>query len=418
MKNIPLLIIIYLLIFTGCGQKNNLSFIVGGTAKTFAFWEKTIKDFKEETGIDVRMIRSATQTEMRKQQIFIALRGRKADPDVMVMDIAWIGQLSASGWLESLNNYDIDTSAFFSNIVNLADTYNNQIIGLPLFIDAGLLYYRKDLLEKYGYPDPPKTWGRLSEMALHIQKEERRNNPDFWGFVWQGAQYEGLVCNALEFFGSAGGGFFSNDNIPIVDSDENIQALQFMANCINKEKISPPNTYTDMKEEEARFIFHNGNALFQRNWPYAGNRHNEEGSPVKGLFGITVLPHFPEGKSVSTLGGWHVGISRHSDRKKDAAAFVKYITSHEVQKDMAVELGLNPGRVDVYESEELKSGFFGALKEVFLAAVPRPTVPYYAQISLVLQKYLNDAIAGNQSPGKALKKAQGEIKEIIKTYEK
>lgn len=172
-----------------------------------------------------------------------------------------------------------------------------------------------------------------------------------------------------------------------------------------------------MKEEETRRIFHNGNALFQRNWPYAGNRHNEKGSPVKGLFGITVLPHFPEGKSVSTLGGWHVGISEHSDRKKDAAAFVKYITSHEVQKDMAVELGLNPGRKDVYDGEELKPELPDALKHAFLNAVPRPTVPYYTQISLVLQKYINDAIAGNQPPDEALKKAQEEIQEIIKTYE-
>ena len=391
--------------------------MVGGTSKTFAFWEKTIGNFKEETGIDVRMIRSATQTEMRKQQIFIALRGQKADPDVMVMDIAWIGQLSASGWLEPLDNYDIDTSAFFNNIVKLADTYNNQIIGLPLFIDAGLLYYRKDLLEKYGYSTPPETWLQLSEMALHIQKKERGDNPDFWGFVWQGAQYEGLICNALEFFGSVGGGFFNNNNVPIFNSDENTRALQFMTDCINKKKISPPNTYTDMKEEETRRIFQNGNALFQRNWPYAANRHNEEGSPVKDLFGIAVLPHFPEGKSVSTLGGWHIGISRHSDRKKDAFAFVKYITSHEIQKDMAMELGLNPGRKDVYESRELKSGFFDALKEVFLTAVPRPAVPYYSQISLVLQKHINDAISGNQNPGEALKNAQQEIEEIIKTYE-
>lgn len=145
------------LLFTGCGQKKSLTFITGGTAKSFAFWEKTIRDFKKVTGIDVNMIRSATQTEVRKQQIFIALRGRKADPDVMVMDIAWIGQLSASGWLEPLNNYAIDTAVFFSNIVMLADIYKNRIIGLPLYVDAGLLYYRKDLLEKYGYPEPPKT---------------------------------------------------------------------------------------------------------------------------------------------------------------------------------------------------------------------------------------------------------------------
>lgn len=333
------------------------------------------------------------------------------------MDIAWIGQLAASNWLEPLDNYDIDTSIFFSNIVKLADVHNNQVIGLPLYVDAGLLYYRTDLLQKYGYSNPPQTWKQLSEMAVHIQTEERKNNHNFWGYVWQGAQYEGLVCNALEFFTSAGGGFFRENNIPIVNSKENVQALQYMVYCIQNSRISPPNTFTDMKEEEVRQCFQNGNALFQRNWPYAGKLHNEEGSMVKGKFGISVLPHFSGHSSAATLGGWHIGISRYSDKKKDAAVFLKYITSSAVQKGLAVELGHNPGRKDVYDSEELKSGYLGGLKEVLLTAVPRPALPYYSQISLVLQKYINAAIAGKQNCTKALNRAQKEIQIIIDTYE-
>lgn len=417
MKYLQQIIIICILTLTGCGQKRSLTFMTGGTPNDFVFWEEVINDFKEETGIEVTLIRSATQTELRKQQIFIALRGHKSNPDVMVMDIAWIGQLAASEWLEPLDSYDIDTSIFFNNIITLADMHKNHIIGLPLYVDAGLLYYRKDLLEKYGYSSPPETWKQLSDMAVHIQKKERKHSPDFWGYVWQGAQYEGLVCNALEMFTSAGGGFFNDKNQLNLDSEENIRALQKMADFINKEKISPPNTYTDMKEEEARLLFHNGNALFQRNWPYAGILHDKEGSAVKGLFGTAVLPHFEGGRSAATLGGWHIGISKYSDRKQDAADFIKYITSYEVQKGLAVKLGHNPGREDVYNSDELKSTYLGALKEVLLTAVPRPVVPYYSQVSLILQKYINSAIAGERNPEDALKQAQVEIEEIIKTYE-
>ncbi len=417
MKKLLVIVFISLLMFSSCTQKKDLTFMVGGTPNDFTFWEQVISDFGEETGVTVQLVRSATQTELRKQQIFIALRGKKPDPDIVVMDIAWIGQLAASEWLEPLDSYGIDTSIFFHNIVSLADMHNSRIIGVPLYVDAGLLYYRKDLLEKYGYAAPPVTWQELTEMAQLIQKEERKNNREFWGYVWQGAQYEGLVCNALELFTSAGGGFFNSNVEPILNSDENVTALQCMVDFIHKDKISPPNTFTDMKEEEVRLLFHNGNALFQRNWPYAGKLHDEEGSAVKGKYGTAVLPHFPDKQSAATLGGWHIGISSFSDRKDDAAAFLKYITSYEVQKGLAVELGHNPGRIDVYESDELKSGYLGQLKEVLLTAVPRPVVPYYSQISLILQKYINTAITGEMGPREALQKAQDEVNKVIRSYD-
>lgn len=418
MKKIKIPVLLCCALILGCTRQNTLTFIVGGTSNDFAFWEKTIAAFTRKTGVPVELIRSATQTELRRQQIFIALRGKKPDPDIMVMDIAWIGQLAASDWLEPLETYDIDTSIFFHNIVALADVHAGHIIGLPLYVDAGLLYYRKDLLEKYGYAQPPETWQQLKDMAVRIQKKERKSNPDFWGYVWQGAQYEGLVCNALEMFTSAGGGFFSDTNKPVIDQDGNIHALQYMTDIINKERISPPNTYTDMKEEEVRLLFHNGNALFQRNWPYAGKLHDEEGSAVRGKYGTAMLPHFPAGKSVATLGGWHIGISKYSDCKESAAAFLRFISSHEVQKGLAIELGHNPGREDVYASDELQSGYLGRLKEVLLTAVPRPVVPYYSQVSLILQKYINTAITGAMKPDEALHKAQNEIEKIVAAYEK
>jgi len=344
------------------------------------------------------------------------LRGEKPDPDIMVMDIAWIGQLAASGWLEPLEQYGIDTSIFFHNIIALADIYNNRLIGVPLYVDAGLLYYRKDLLEKYGHTGPPETWQELTDMAVHIQNEERKTNGDFWGYVWQGAQYEGLVCNALEFFTSAGGGFFNDDNEPIINAQENVTALQRMSDFILKDMISPPNTFTDMKEEEVRRLFQNGNAMFQRNWPYAGKLHDKEGSAVKGKYGTSVLPHFPGKQSAATLGGWHIGISSFSDRKSDAAAFLKYIVSYEVQKGLAAELGHNPGRVDVYENGDLKTGYPGRLKEILVTAVPRPAVPYYSQISLILQKYINMSISGEMDPQEALNRAQDEVEKVIRNY--
>ncbi|MBD3320173.1 MAG: extracellular solute-binding protein [Chitinivibrionales bacterium] len=415
---IRICILILAFILTGCSSKKpELTFMIGGTANEFSFWEKTIADFTEKTGISVELLRSATQTEQRKQQILIALRGKQPDPDIVVMDIAWIGQMARSGWLKDLFQYQIDTSAFFSNIITLADIYNSGLIGVPLYVDAGILYYRTDLLAKYGYDGPPDTWDALVSMAKDIQEKERVQNPDFWGFVWQGAQYEGLVCTALEFFVSAGGGFFDSKGNPRINSRANTAALGFMRDCIHTYGISPPNTYTDMKEEEVRLVFHNSNALFERNWPYAAKLHDTPEAPVNGKYAFGVLPHFKGHLSASALGGWHAGISAYSDRTEDAAEFIKFITSRKVQQELLTELGHNPGRKDIYSGAGAKTERLASLKDIFSSAVPRPTVPYYSQVSQVLQKYLNAGLANSMEPSRALSEAQKEIERIKQDYE-
>lgn len=410
--------IIAALLVAGCSQEKQLTFHVGGTPDELAYWEELAADWLSPSGMKVQLLRSTTQTEQRKQSILVALRGRKSDPDVMLMDVAWIGQMAQSEWLEPLGPLGVSTDNLFERVVKLADTHDGQVVGVPLYVDGGMLYYRTDLLEKYGYDGPPETWLELEEMSTKVQKGERAEHPDFWGYVWQGAQYEGLVCNALEWFVSAGGGLLDDDLQPIVNSDENIGALTAICGFVSKGGISPPNTYTDMKEEEVRQVFHNGSALFERNWPYARALHNADDSPVKGKVGIAPLPHFEGHTSASTLGGWHVAVSRFSDCKEDAAAFVSYVMSAEVQKQLALDLGWNPGNAAVYDDRELADADpdLARLRAVFENAVPRPTVPYYSEISLVLQRELNAALAGRKGPKMALDAAQKEVGEIVQRY--
>ena len=305
--------------------------MVGGAPNEITCWEEVLLDFARKTGIKVDLIRQTTDSDQRKQGILLALRGKNPDPDVMLLDVGWIGQIAASEWLEPLDAHGIDGNEFFPGIIRLADTYKGLLVGLPLYVDGGLLYFRKDLLEKHGFASPPATWDNLRNYAKIIQEKERGSNPDFWGFVWQGAQYEGLTCNALEYFVSAGGGFLDDAGTPVFYSAPNMKALSFMKDLIQTDKISPPNTFTDMKEEEVRQVFHQGNALFERNWPYAWSLHQSEDSPVRGKVGISSLPGFDDHKGASTLGGWHIVVSRFSDRKKDAAAFLKFVTSPALQ---------------------------------------------------------------------------------------
>lgn len=423
-KAIFFIIVCSLLLLTGCGEKEpaGITFAIGGAPSEIEYWETLIKEFERETGIPVKVMRQMTQTDLRRQDLFLALRSQQTDPDLFLMDVIWLPQFARSGWLAPLDEYvkqtELNLDNFLTGIINFADTYEGQLMALPVYVDGGLLYYRKDLLEKYGYSGPPETWDQLCDWAVKIQKEERKDNPNLYGFVWQGAQYEGLICAFIEFAASHWGGIMVSEGEVVVDSPPNREAAQFMYDLIHTYRISPPNTYTEMKEEEVRLIFQEGNALFERNWPYAWALHQSDDSPVKGKVGIAPLPHFEGGRSVSTLGGWHIGISRFSDRKTEAWELVNFIVSYNTQKMLVLKLGWNPARNDVYFDPEVleKHPHLAILRDVFAKAHPRPHLPYYSRISEILQRYLNAALAGELSPDSALAKAQKDIHGIVERY--
>lgn len=404
-----LLLFLASLLVAGCEKRGpELTIAVGGAPEEVRYWAEVIREFERREGIEVRILRQPVDTDLRRHGLTVALSAGEPDPDVFLMDIAWIGQFTASGWLEELRG--IDTSPFPEEVLRV-DRREGKLYALPVYVDCGLLYYRKDLLEKYACR-VPRTWEELLDCSLRVQKAERKKNPDFYAFLWQGAQYEGLVCVFLEFSTGAGGG------LEKVRSYENIKALTFMRDLIHHYGVSPPNTYTEMKEEEVRILFQSGNALFERNWPYAWKLHEAEDSPVRGRVGIAPLPAFEGGRRASCLGGWHIGVSRFSDMKESALKLLKFITSYEVQKGFALNLGWFPARKDVLKDRELleKLPHLKDISEACSYAVPRPGVPYYVQLSEVLRAYLSAVLAAKMDPATALRKAEREIELLERTY--
>ncbi len=297
MRNlVPILLIATISFSCKPRETNVITFAVGGAPSEVEFWEKIVEEFERESNIKVKILRQPTDTDLRRQGLVVPLSARKKDPDVFLMDIVWIPQFAASGYLENLSNLvkidNFDIQNFFKYY-----EYKGIIYAFPVYIDGGLLYYRKDLLAKYRLA-VPKTWEELAKTAIRIQEEEKKRNRDFYGFVFQGAQYEGLICTFVEFALSNNGSIALDS----INTKENVEALKFMRDLIHAYFISPPNTYTEMKEEEVKIFFQQGNALFERNWPYAYALHQSEDSKIKGKVGIAPLPSFQGGRSVATEG--------------------------------------------------------------------------------------------------------------------
>ena len=159
---------------------------------------------------------------------------------------------------------------------------------MPWFGDFGMLYYRTDLLKKYGYKRPPASWTQLFQMAKKIQDGEKATNPNFSGFVFQGNAYEGLTCNALEWIASAGGGHFIDGGKATINNAKAADILNMFRANIGK---TTPRGVTSYQEGETHTAFIDGNAAFMRNWPYAYSLAQAKGSKVAGKFAVAPLPH-------------------------------------------------------------------------------------------------------------------------------
>ncbi len=419
LKNVCRLFIVFLILFSAScakgkeGSNDAITTIVfkhGKIAGDPGRFSSLLKRFEAQNpGIVVKEEALPASTDEQHQYYVINLEGGGADFDILSLDVIWVQEFARAGWLADISRLipKDERGKFFQGPMQ-AVTYKNKLYAVPWYIDAGLLYYRQDLLAKYAFP-VPKTWDDLVRAAMTITSLE----PDVYGFIWQGKQYEGLVCNALEYMWSNGGEIIKDEKV-VVYSPKNVAALEFMRNLINEVEISPELVTTAI-EESTRHIFGQGKALFMRNWPYAWNIFQKEDSPIKGKIGVSTLPSFPGHNPASTLGGWQLGSNKYSKHPQAAEKLIKFMTSAEIQKELALSIGYKPTRIALYKDEDLlrEQPFLGMLYDVFLHAKPRPLSPYYMQITQILQPELSAILTGSKSPEEALKSAQKQIEKVL-----
>jgi trehalose/maltose transport system substrate-binding protein len=292
---------------------------------------KLVARFQRDTGIKVTLVPHPSGSDAAYAQLARAFGSKSSKPDVMMLDVVWPGAFAP--YLVNLKPALGKAAKAQAQGIIQNNTIGGKLVAMPWFGDFGILYYRTDLLKKYGYSKPPTTWNQLFAMAKKIQDGEQKTNKNFYGFVFQGNSYEGLTCDALEWVASAGGGNFIDNGKVTIDNAKAAQILDAMRNQIGK---ITPRGVTSYDEEGARNVFAAGNAAFMRNWPYAYSADNAAGVPVKGKFAVTVLPHGASGHSVGTVGGWQLGVSKFSKHKSAAIELVRYLTSPAVQKFDAI----------------------------------------------------------------------------------
>ena len=346
------------------------------------------------------------------QQVFAAKDDKVVD--VLSVDVVWVGLLDKH--LLDLTAAFKDQEAQFFPGPWKNNTINGKLKAVPSHVDAGMLFYRKDLLEKYG-EKPPATWDDLTRIATKIQKAERdAGKKNFNGFVFQGKAYEGLTCDAIEWVASYNGGTIidASGNITI-NNEKAAKALDMAAGWIGT--IAPKGVMGYM-EEESRAVFQNGDALFLRNWPYAYLLGNDEKSPIKGKIGVVPIPKGgADGQNAAALGGWQWGVNAYTKSPEAAIALVKIVTDEATMKKNYIYLGSSPARPSLYSDPEVlaKGPHLAEFKAVFASATARPASATKGQFPAVSKAFFNaayDVLSGRAKGTVAVKDLEGKLKRI------
>jgi multiple sugar transport system substrate-binding protein len=356
---------------------------------------------KANPGLTAKLLEFPESADEQRNQFIQRQRAKSADCDAFESDVVWTAEFASQKWLLDMTPYvDSRKDEFIPSTLSSVE-YEGKTWGVPRVSDAGLLYYRKDK-----NPEVPATWQEVYEKA-------KAGN----GIAYQGAAYEGLTVNFLELAFAAGGKILSDDGKKsVIDSPENLKALQFMVDGIKDG--AAPKAVTTYMEEESRRAFEAERVDYVRNWPYIYALGNMKGSKVKGKFAVAPYPEFEGGGKAAILGGHNSVISAYSKNPGGALKLIDYLTSEKRMTKNAVDFSKTPVLAASYADPAVKKAlpFIDELKQAVEQAKSRPVSPVYSQISQAIYKNVNNALSGSSEPKAALEKAQKDMDEALATF--
>lgn len=363
-------------------------------------FRRRLSNFEADAGVRVVTESLPNTSDVVHQYFLTSLEGRAAEFDVFAIDVVWVAEFARAGWISDLSSAfppAVLRSELFEGIADSA-VVDGRTYAVPWYSDVGLLFRRADLA-----PTSPRRYEDLERAVATVQRADR----GMAGWLWQGKQYEGLVCNVYEAIWAQGGESVESGRLAL-DTDAARRGLAFLRQAI--ERGLSPRRVLSAGEEESRRVFQSGRALFMRNWPYAFAELQRPGSPVAGKVAVSALPTESGEPGSGALGGWYLAVNARTppERRGAALALVEWLTSLEANIEMAVHYSRNPPRVAAYDDERLQreAPFIASLSPILAAARPRPVTPYYAMLTDMLQSEMSAAVAGVRTPEAALARAQ------------
>lgn len=371
-------------------------------------WRQAL-DMYEASNPDVKVTieTGGSTSEAQAQYLNTVLTAKDPSLDVLILDIVRPAQFAAAGWTTPLT--DMDMSSYLPAYA-AANTVDGKVIALPAFADAQFLYYRTDLLEKYNI-SPPSTWDELRQDVAIIKQQEA--NPDLQGVSFVGKAIEGANCTFLVPYWSQGKELVTDGKLTF-DREAAVKSLALWKGMID-DGTAKANT-AEVATDDVRKEFQAGNAIFAVNWSYAWAQAPGAESAVAGKVGVVPLPRMGDGSAATCLGGWEWSVSAYSAHQDAAQSLVKYLSSPDVSKFMAVNGALLPTYANLYTDADVTAAapWFANAQAVVETAKPRPVTPRYNEVSEVIRTTVNAVMAGVSTPEEGADLIESRLMRILR----
>ncbi|MEM7737284.1 MAG: extracellular solute-binding protein [Deinococcota bacterium] len=390
-----------------------LNIACGVTPRDLEICRSLVDGFVESypTPIEVIVHDVLDDPKLYAAMLGVLLETGSPDLDVMMVEPSQLGQLGPH--LQNLNQQAAElTTGMFTELVR-AGQFGNRQVAIPYAPELGVLYYRQDLLDKYGYLSAPMSWQELEALAFEIQRGERASGlPDFWGYVWQGARQADLIDNLLEWFVAQGAPLLAAEtNTVDLSSGDAARALSYAQRWIGG--VSPE-AVLDYDEAAAVDAWLTGQVAFLRAGTGALSRIQQ--SPLRDVVGVARLPS-GRSRSVASLSGWYLAVHETTNYPDEATALIAFMTQAAFDTWRA-EVGYLPVHEISYESPEILAQHpYYRLVPTTLDAIVNPPINRlgrdYAAVSNALIQGVHSIIADkNMRPELALEALEAHINSL------
>jgi multiple sugar transport system substrate-binding protein len=413
---IPALALMASLIGAQAFAQTTLRVFSGGQNQRPDLMRKLFDQYQAKNpGVKIEIETGGATSELQRQYLSTVLNAKDSAIDVFMIDVVNPAQYYSSGWIEPLNAHlgePAQVLAPYLPVYASANVVDGKIAALPAFADSMFMYYRKDLLAKHGVAEP-RTWDDLAAASKKILAAE--GNAALQGLSIQGAPIEGAVCTFLLPYWSQGKDFNDAAGKMTLDKAAATKGLQGWLSLVDqgvmKKNIAEVKTGDTVNEFKA------GQVVFAINWGFAWDRfQGDKDSTVQGKVGVMPLPAMAGGKSATCIGGWQWAVSAFSKGKGEAAKLVRFMSSPEAAKFLAIEGSLMPVYPQTYTDADVVKAvpWFKDAAPVVVAGKSRPKSERYGEVSDVIRTTTSAVLARTKSPAEGVDEIENRLRRVMR----
>ncbi|MBL8359747.1 MAG: ABC transporter substrate-binding protein [Rubrivivax sp.] len=370
---------------------------------------------QQRPGVRVTIESGGATSDLQRRYLATVLSARDPSLDVMQIDIVNPAQFAKAQWIEPLEPLlGTDAATLLQPYLpghGRANLVDGRVVSLPAYVDAQMLYYRRDLLERHGAA-VPRTWDELAAAARKVLDAER--SPALKGLSVQGAPIDGTVCTFLTPYWSQGKSLLDAQGRLAIDKPAAERGMAMWLRLM-EQGVLQRNT-GEVKTQDTTNDFRAGNTIFAVSWGLAWSRYQEADSPVRNKVAIAPLPAMPGGQPATCAGGWQWAVSAHSRHKRAAADLVRWLAGTEAAKVLAIEASMLPAWPALYEDPDVLRAmpWVAAALPVLQSAQARPVSARYGEISDIVRTTTSAMLSRSQPVAMGVGNIESRLRRVLR----